>query len=240
MLNKSKALLSMPIISLEEGRQIGRVRGVVVNPETFYIAALVTDKQSWFGDYKVIPFENVMSIGENAVTIDNQKNIEKPANIPEISKLLKKKIPLLGGKVYSETGTLLGIVEEFSFDTETGKLESLEVSGRFIENLFRGRTSVPISKVVTIGTDAIIISKIENENLDKIDSPFQRKIKAAKSSGNKLFKDTKSTTKNFSRSLGSSIEKFAGSDSTDKNTESKNETNQNPGEDAEDRNNNPS
>ena len=55
MLEKSKTLLSMRIISLEEGQQIGRVRGIVVDPEHLSIAALVTDKQGWFGDFKVVP-----------------------------------------------------------------------------------------------------------------------------------------------------------------------------------------
>jgi len=210
MLNKSRSLLSMPIISLEEGQQIGKVRGVVVNPENFTIAALVTDKQSWFGDYKVVPYENVMSIGDHAVTIDKKSNIEKPSNIPEISKLMKKKLPLLGGKVISETGTLLGIVEEFTFDTETGRIESLEVSGRFIESLFRGRTSIPISAVITIGSDAIIIRTSGNKDLKKIDSALQKKLKALKSTGKRLLGTTKRTTKKWSDSLNSSLEKFTG------------------------------
>jgi len=75
MLAKSKTLLSMQIISLEEGKHIGRVRGIVVDPDSFTIAALITDKQGWFGDYKVVPFDRVMSIGDHAVTIDQKSSI---------------------------------------------------------------------------------------------------------------------------------------------------------------------
>ena len=123
----------MPIISLKRDGKLKNT-GVVVDPRNFSIAAVVTDKQSWFGEYKIIPYEHVMSIGDHAVTIDKKNNIEKPANLPEISALMKDSPPLLGGKVFSEDGTLLGIVEEFVFNAETGEIKSLEVTGRFIDS----------------------------------------------------------------------------------------------------------
>jgi len=210
MSGKSKSLLSMPIISLDEGQQIGRVRGIVVDPSTFTVAALVTDKQGWFGDYKVVPFPSIMSIGEHAVTIDKRSSIEKPSNIPEVSKLIKNKQPLLGGKVFSETGTLLGIVEEFTFNTETGAVETLEISGRFIESLFRGKKSLPVSAVVTIGTDAIIVRTNPEQELGEIESPLKRRFGSIKSSSKNLFRSTKETTKKFGSSITTSIDKLTG------------------------------
>lgn len=139
MFAKSKTLLSMRIISLEEGQQIGRVRGIVVDPDNFTIAALVTDKQGWFGDYKVVPFEKVISIGDHAITIDKKSSIEKPSNLPEIAKLMKHKLPILGAKVFSESGTLLGIVDELLYETENGAIDSLEISGRLLESLLPGK-----------------------------------------------------------------------------------------------------
>jgi len=203
----------MPIFSLDEGQQMGKVRGVVVDPDNFSVVALVTDKQSWFGDYKVIPYENVVSIGEHAVTIDKKTNMEKPSNIPQISKLMKKKVPLMGGKVISESGTLLGIVEEFSFDTQTGKIKSIEVSGKFIESFFRGKMSIPASSVITIGTDAIIVSMDAQKNLKKLDSPLKKKLNSLKSSGKRFLGSTKEKTKKWSDSLNNSLEKFTGSGS---------------------------
>ncbi|HBT20688.1 MAG TPA: hypothetical protein DEA47_04940 [Peptococcaceae bacterium] len=90
MLKRLRSILSMPIFSLEEGQQIGKVRGLVVDPETFSVAAIVTDKQSWFGDYKIIPYENVVSIGEHALTIDKKnpsgKTIQHTPNIQTYEK----------------------------------------------------------------------------------------------------------------------------------------------------------
>ena len=84
MLGKSKNLLSMRIISLEEGQQIGRVRGIVVDPDNFSIAALVTDKQGWFGDFKVVPFNKVMSIGDHAITIDKKSSMRNLQISPKL------------------------------------------------------------------------------------------------------------------------------------------------------------
>ena len=215
MFAKSKTLLSMRIISLEEGQQIGRVRGIVVDPDNFTIAALVTDKQGWFGDYKVVPFEKVISIGDHAITIDKKSSIEKPSNLPEIAKLMKHKLPILGAKVFSESGTLLGIVDELLYATENGAIDSLEISGRLLESLLRGRSSIPVSAVVTLGRDAIIVSTDYRQDMRSIESPVKEKIDKAKSSGKKLGSSIKKITKKLGKSVTDSIDEFTGRDEED-------------------------
>lgn len=221
MLAKSKNLLSMHIISLEEGQQIGKVRGIVVDPDSFTIAALVTDKQGWFGDYKVVPFDKVMSIGDHAVTIDQKRSIEKPSNLPEISHLMKNKQPLLGAKVFSESGTLLGIVDELLYEKETGAIDSLEISGRFLESVFRGRISIPAAAVITFGRDAIIVETDYRKNMRSIESPAKAKLDTVKSSGKKLFGSTKNVTKKLSKSLTDSIDEFTGNKDEKKDEDEK-------------------
>lgn len=210
MLAKSKTLLSMPIISLEEGKHIGRVRGIVVDPDTFTIAALITDKQGWFGDYKVVPFDKVVSIGDHAVTIDQKSSIEKPSNLPEIARLMRSKQPLLGAKVFSESGTLLGIVDELLYHKETGAIDSLEISGRFLESVFRGRISIPAAAVITFGTDAIIVENNYRKNMRSIESPAKAKLDTVKSSGRMLFGSTKDKTKKLGKTLSDSIDELTG------------------------------
>jgi len=224
MLAKSKTLLSMQIISLEEGKHIGRVRGIVVDPDSFTIAALITDKQGWFGDYKVVPFDRVMSIGDHAVTIDQKSSIEKPSNLPEIARLMRNKQPLLGAKVFSESGTLLGIVDDLLYNKETGGIDSLEISGKFLESVFRGRVSIPAAAVITFGTDAIIVETDYKKNMRSIESPAKTKLETVKSTGKKLFGSTKKATKKLGRSLSDSIDEFSGSkDEKENNTPSENQ-----------------
>lgn len=219
MLGKSKNLLSMRIISLEEGQQIGRVRGIVVDPDNFSIAALVTDKQGWFGDFKVVPFNKVMSIGDHAITIDKKSSIEKPSNLPEIAQLMKGKQPLLGAKVFSESGTLLGIVDELLYNKETGAIDSLEISGRFLESVFRGRISIPVSAVKIFGRDAIIVETDYKKQMRSIESTVKTKLDAFKSSGKKLFGSIKKATKKLSKSLTDSIDEFTENKDTEEDTE---------------------
>ncbi|HBT20689.1 MAG TPA: hypothetical protein DEA47_04945 [Peptococcaceae bacterium] len=158
--------------------------------------------------------------------LTKKTHLEKPSNIPPISKLMKKKVPLMGGKVISESGTLLGIVEEFTFDTETGEIKSIEVSGKFIESLFKGKMSIPASSVITIGTDAIIVSTDAQKNLKKLDSPFKKSLKSLKSSSQKLLRSTKEKTKKWSDSLNNSLEKFTGSSGNEaENLSPQNESN---------------
>lgn len=231
MFAKSKTLLSMPIISLEEGKHIGRVRGIVVDPDTFTIAALITDKQGWFGDYKVVPYERVMSIGDHAVTIDKKASIEKPSNLPEIARLMKNKQPILGAKVFSESGTLLGIVDELLYNKETGAIDSLEISGRFLESVFRGRISIPSDAVITFGTDAIIVETDYHKDMHSLESPAKTTLNSLKTSGTKLFGSTKDATKQLGKSLSDSINEFTESTDNKANNSTNDTTNEDKNKD---------
>ena len=65
----------MPIISLKRDGKLEKYGEWWWTPGIFPLP-VVTDKQSWFGEYKIIPYEHVMSIGDHAVTIDKKNNIE--------------------------------------------------------------------------------------------------------------------------------------------------------------------
>ena len=47
-MQKSKRFEAMPVISLEEGRQIGTVKGLVVDPAARKVAALIIEQKGWF------------------------------------------------------------------------------------------------------------------------------------------------------------------------------------------------
>ena len=145
---------------------------------------------------------------------------------------MKNKQPLLGAKVFSESGTLLGIVDELLYDKETGSIDSLEISGRFLESVFRGRISIPATAVTTFGRDAIIVETNYRKNMRSIESPAKTKLDTLKSSGKKFFGSTKKATKKLSESLTDSIDEFTGN----KETETP-ETNEKPADKAGNGNN---
>ena len=106
-MRKSRQYLSLPVVTLEEGKEIGRIRGLVVNPQAGEIAALIVQRGHIFPEQKVIPYPRVVSVGNNALTIQKASSAERLASLPQILNL-KRKCPAKGSRIITEEGASLG------------------------------------------------------------------------------------------------------------------------------------
>ncbi|HBI27104.1 MAG TPA: photosystem reaction center subunit H, partial [Peptococcaceae bacterium] len=55
-MRKSRQFISLPVVTLEEGKEIGHVRSLVVNPLSGEVAALLIQRGHIFPEQKVIPY----------------------------------------------------------------------------------------------------------------------------------------------------------------------------------------
>jgi uncharacterized protein YrrD len=207
-MKKSRKFLSMPIISLAEGLKIGSVRSLVVDPVKMEVAALIVDQRGWFREQKIIPFSKVKSIGSDAVTIDQTSNVQKPISLPELLKLLKERTNPIGNKVIAENGTEIGIVDEFYVDEATGKITGLEVSGKLLESLYKGKAFLPIENVSTIGDDIIVVTKDAQSSLEKLDGGLQETIHNIKEGTTSILESTIQRTKEISKTIKEKYDKI--------------------------------
>lgn len=117
-----RQLKGFPIIDLESGVMVGRVQDLAVDPTQKRVVGLVAGEKGLLkGKGKIIPFSKLHSIGKDAVTVsDGQGEDDKV----ELSGQLKP-YSFLGNSVISSNGDYIARVHDYSFSTETGKLESL-------------------------------------------------------------------------------------------------------------------
>lgn len=155
----SRKFLSLPIISLQEGQQIGYVKSLILDAAKKSLAAIVVDPKGFFKDQRIIPYSKVVSVGEDAITIDKESHVEKTSNIPELLDLVKEKLSIIGTKMVTESGKTLGTADEYYIDPETGSITQIELSGGKLEGFFNGKAFVSANYVKTIGHDVIILQK---------------------------------------------------------------------------------
>ncbi|MEL1134834.1 PRC-barrel domain-containing protein [Desulfitobacterium sp. THU1] len=196
----SKKFLSLPIVSLSEGQHIGYVKSLVIDSRSKSLAALVIDPKGFFKDQRIIPYAKVVSVGEDAITIDKGVYVEKSASLPEILSLIKEKLTIIGTRVITQSGKTLGVVEEFYVDPETGKITQLEISGGKLEGLFSGKGLLDADYVLTIGQDAIVAQKGCESNLMVADKGINEAFKSILHSTSNLATGTTNTiSKIFSK-----------------------------------------
>lgn len=173
-MRKSKELLGMPVVSLEEGLRVGRVTGLVVDPAAKAVAALIVEKGSLFREQRFVPFPQVYSIGANAVTLHRSHQAAKGANLPEILRLYKEKVPVTGAKVVAENGTILGHVTEYFVDTTTGSITTLEIAP--VKPAFvQGIALLDSTFVRTIGKEIIVVNNEATEAMNIVDGGLKKR-----------------------------------------------------------------
>lgn len=158
MLIKASKLIGKKVMSLDGGKEISEVKDLVYDPKANQVKAFLLDDGGWFSDAKVIAFEEISSIGQDAVMVQDEMKIKMASEVNQrVSNIAKDDQYLTKSKVMTQSGQDLGVVTDIFFDTETGRVEELEVSEGQLQNLQSGKKTIKVSEILTIGEDATIV-----------------------------------------------------------------------------------
>jgi uncharacterized protein YrrD len=152
-MKKSTQISGLPIINISEGNQVGKVKSLVINPDKGSVDFLTIEHEDWQVSVKAIPFKKVVGIGEYAVTIESENAIIDLNEIPIANQLVNKKIKITNTKVMTRKGELIGEVQEYFVDQDSGHILGMQLTA--------GRDQVALSSesVVTFGKDIIIVKE---------------------------------------------------------------------------------
>ncbi|MGB9885766.1 MAG: PRC-barrel domain-containing protein [Moorellales bacterium] len=156
MLTKSRRLLGLPVVSLADGQQLGRIRAPVVDPKTLTVVALMLDPGGLFREHRLVPFKAVRNVGEHAVTVDDANAVKRLSEVPELAPLVRQAVNLLGARVISEDGRFWGHTEEYLVDA-TGNIDHFVIHPGSWQALARGKGLLPARAVRAAGPASLVI-----------------------------------------------------------------------------------
>lgn len=151
-MKKSVDILGLPIISITEGKELGKAKSLVINPAAGTVAAVVIDDGKWYLGAKLLPFSAITGLGEYAVTIENSNSVTLYTENQEFEKLLLAEIEVIGTKVLTKSGRILGKVNEIIIDL-SGKITACEV-----EDMNKDITHLPADRVLTFGKEVLVVN----------------------------------------------------------------------------------
>lgn len=126
-MKKSTEILGLPIISITEGRELGLSQTLLIDSKKSRVAAITIEDEDWYRGVKLIPFESIVVIGEDAIIITSSENILRYDADATYENLLDANIRVLGTKAITKSGTIRGRVTEI-FIGDDGKIEKCEVT----------------------------------------------------------------------------------------------------------------
>jgi len=168
---RTRDVIGLPVICVHTGKQVGEVTDLLLD-EDWQVQAFLLGAGHWFQEATCVEWEDVIALGEDAVTIKREDAI-KPLEAKNTWKLLLggrhriKGLPLL-----TVNGQQLGVVEDVYLDAKTGKkVIGYELTEGFISDLKEGRKWLPMPDSVKVGEDALIVPVRASEALEEIFVP---------------------------------------------------------------------
>jgi len=147
----------LPVITMAEGKQIGKIDDLVIDPERKAVGWFRLHSGGMIGGERLwVPVAAVHGVGEDAVTINAEADARSSADAPEALALVKAKRGVIGSKVLTESGERVGEVRDYEFDPTTFALTSLSVPPAM--NAVGEILTIPGDKVLTIGEDMIVVA----------------------------------------------------------------------------------
>ena len=151
-MKKSVDILGLPVISITEGRELGMSKTLLIDAPNRVVAAITIEDEDWYRGVKLIPYDNVIAVGEDAVTINNSENILTLDAAGDFETLLDDNIRVIGSKAITRSGVIQGNITEI-FIGEDGSIEKCEITAP------EGSTSeVTADQVSIFGKEVTVIS----------------------------------------------------------------------------------
>jgi uncharacterized protein YrrD len=147
----------LPVITMAEGKQIGKIDDLVIDPERKAVGWFRVHRGGMIGGERLwVPTAAVHGVGEDAVTINAEADARTPGDAPDALALVKAKRGVIGSKVLTESGERVGEVRDFEFDPNTFALTSLSVPPAM--NAVGEVLTIPGDKLLTIGENMIVVA----------------------------------------------------------------------------------
>jgi len=161
----TKEIIGLRIISILDGTQVGVVKDFVLNPQGKTLDFVIVDQPTDIFGAKVIAFADILGLGEFAVTIPHAGVIQDVTQNIDAQNLLKQDTRVLGTKVLTKKGQLIGEVTEVLIDEETGRIAAclFESQGQMHQ--------VGVEQVITLGKELLIVEIMEPNSENQIQTP---------------------------------------------------------------------
>ena len=153
---KSKDIIGKPLVTIQHGEIIGRVKDVLIDPEKYEIAALVLPRKLLSRKSMVLARDQVHVFGTDVILVKSNEVMPRDDTLENVSSLVAARKQLKGQAVVTEQGLRIGLVDDLWID-EQGKVVSYALSKVQIKGPLAESKRVPLSYTRSLGLDVIIV-----------------------------------------------------------------------------------
>jgi uncharacterized protein YrrD len=157
-----RKLTGLPVIAASRGIELGEVREIIYQLTEQRIVAVLLEEGGWLKGAKLVNWEDLKHIGEDAVTVSGEEVILDSNSDSKLQQLCKNREGLKGYRLLTENGLELGSIEDILFNPSTGEIVGYELSQGVVQDLLDGRWEAFLPEhsgadQVVIGDNTVVI-----------------------------------------------------------------------------------
>ena len=169
------------IISLNEGQRVGSVEEVIIHPDTFEVAGVITSKGGLFNSTEsAIPASEVRLWGKDVIFVTQSEVVQNKSDLPDIGDTVNAGDYLPGRGVINANGDRLGDLKDVLIDVH-GNIAGIQLSKggqSFVDRLTQPQEQpdypwLPISVIRSIGKDVVIVDVPTATSVTPDESPAE-------------------------------------------------------------------
>ena len=154
---KGRELISLPLITLNNRKQIGEIKDLIYNPLENKVAGYIVESGGWLRDSRVLLHSDIIRREDEGIFVADESVIKGIKSVNILKKMVEEKRDIRGLRVECEDGRYLGVIQDLVLDETTGEITGYEISDGVIQDLLNGRVTIP-NAGISIGPDCIIAS----------------------------------------------------------------------------------
>jgi len=155
-MQKLRSIISLPVLEIETGRQIGEITEVIVDLNAALVCGFIIAGENWLTAEGMIAFEDIFSLGRDAIMVDNQHVAhQSDTKIMQHNQYYSRN--LFDKQIFTDLGFRLGVLADILFDSVTGEIKWYQISDSIITDLLYGRMVMPLPQIQIIGADKVIV-----------------------------------------------------------------------------------
>jgi uncharacterized protein YrrD len=166
MIVKGNHMIGLKVFSIREGKYMGTISDAIYDSSHNKARAFLLKSSGVIGEQAVLSLADLKTIGPDAVLIESEEAVGLASELsPRLSSMIENDTYFTRTKVVTDDGTDLGTVSDVYFDTYTGSIVELEISGGPFEDMRSGKKRIELTDVITLGPDVTIVQAQTKEKL---------------------------------------------------------------------------
>ena len=168
-MKKGHEIIGLRVLSQTDGADLGHVRDLIFDHDTNELLAILISEKDLFGliDAQVVPWDQVRSIGPNAVMVDSASSKINAGDSGRVRAIMERKTALSGTRIFTTDGRDLGTLADMYFDETTGHIVGYEVSTGFLSDTMSGKRFLPADTEISLGDDVALVPPEAAHDLER-------------------------------------------------------------------------